>query len=111
MEGSKRMNDAQTIKDLLIQFNLDLNLRRNVLNIEVNSNYDSYKIIYVMMPFGTPREHISVGEFKCYHFENNNFYCGIAPENKTRTIVFGEKIDSIWYVYSFNMYGELTARS
>ena len=105
------MSKSQTIKDLLNQFDLELDLSDAVLNMDVNSNYDSFDIIHAMMPFGTPREHISVGEFKCYHFGNNNFYCRIAPENKTRTIVFGEKIDSSWHVYSFNMYGELTARS
>ena len=111
MDGSERMSKSQTINDLLSQFKLDLNLNVDVLDMEINSDYDSFEVIKVSLPFGTPRQHISVGEFECYHFEHQNFYCMIVPENKTRTIIFGEKIDSMWHVYSYNMYGELTARS
>ena len=52
------MNKTQTVKELISQFNINLDLTSEVLNLKIEANFDSYTIIQRILSFINPRGHI-----------------------------------------------------
>lgn len=49
------MNKTQTVKELISQFNINLDLTSEVLNLKIEANFDSYTIIQRILSFINPR--------------------------------------------------------
>ena len=107
------MNKTQTVKELISQFNINLDLTSEVLNLKIEPNFDSYTIIQRILSFINPRGHIDYGTFDCYHFENDDAYCEIVPDCNLQTVIMCTRLKGSgrWTGVSFNSLGELSVRS
>lgn len=74
------MTKTQTVQHLLNQFDLELNLTSEVLNLEIEGDFDSYEIIQRTLSFINPEGQVDYGIFDCYHFENDDTYCEVVPD-------------------------------
>ncbi|MBE6508247.1 MAG: hypothetical protein E7Z77_02410 [Methanobrevibacter sp.] len=105
------MTKTQTVQELLNQFYLRLDLPLAVLNLEVEGSFDSFRIVKQMLPYINSKGNRSYALFDCYHFENDQYYCTIVPDNARRMVIMAEKFDDFWHCDCFDKFGELSARS
>lgn len=57
------MTKTQTVQGLLNQFNLDLGLHSEVLNLTIEGDYEHYKIIQRTLSFINNKGQIDYGNF------------------------------------------------
>lgn len=107
------MTKTQTVQHLLNQFDLELNLTSEVLNLEIEGDFDSYEIIQRTLSFINPEGQVDYGIFDCYHFENDDTYCEVVPDCNLQTVLSYTKLRDRgrWSGCSFDCFGELSVRS
>lgn len=87
------------IKDLLKQFNLNLELPDEVLNIEITGNYDTYQLL-------KDKE----GEY--HYFKDDTHEVIIDENNFNETIIFTTVLDdTTTHAQIYNSFGGMIARS
>lgn len=105
------MVKTQTVLQLLNQFKLNLELPINVLNLEIEGEYNSYKIITRILGFINSKGYLDYGHFDCYHFENEDRYCEIVPACNYQMVLSFEKVNGRWEGYSWDSLGNVSVRS
>lgn len=107
------MTKTQTVQHLLNQFDLELNLTSEVLNLEIEGDFDFYEIIQRTLSFINANGQIDYGNFECYHFENDDCYCEIVPECNLQTVLLYSKLrdSGRWAGCSFDCFGEISVKS
>ena len=107
------MTPPQTVQQLLNKFNLKLTLSQQCLSIVIEENFDSYKVIQRTLSFINAEGQVDYGVFDCYHFENEDAYCEIVPDNTYQTVLSFTRLKGSgrWAGNSFNCFGELSVRS
>ena len=107
------MSGTQTVQKLLDSFNINLDLSSECLSLEIEGNYNDYQIIQRTLSFINANGQIDYGNFQCYHFENEDCYCEIVPDNKLQTVLSYTRLKGSgrWSGYSFDCFGNLSVRS
>lgn len=102
---------TQRIHNLLSKFNLKFDLTNNVLNIEIEDDFDSYKIIQRELSFIKKDGSLDYGTFDCYHFENKDAYCEIVPKCNLNQLLYFKRVNNRWIGYTFDELGRLSSRA
>lgn len=107
------MSNSQSVYQLLNKFDLNLELADEVLDLKIDEEYESYKIIQRVLSFINSEGQMDYGDFECIHFENEDTYCEIVPECNLQTVLLYSKLKGSgrWAGCSFDCFGEISVRS
>ena len=104
---------TQTVGDLLNQFNLQLDLKPEVLDLKIPGEYTSFRKKGVELRFNNYNKgFVDYDLFECYIFARNNCTVLIAPDCNLEHVSFSEKLDSGRVTgYSFDEFGNVSVRA
>lgn len=103
----------QTVYELLNQFGLHLDLKPEVLSLEIPGEYTSIKTKVIELRFNNyTKGYVDYGLFETYIFEGENRFVMIAPDCNLEHVSFSEKLDSGRVTgYSFDESGNVSVRA
>ena len=99
---------SSTIKQILNQFGVKLDLPQNLLNLEVEGEYSKHRKDNRLLMFQNGMDY---NYFDCHVFEGDVHTLIIALDNDFETIIFRKKLDNRVIGYSLNLLGGISVRT